>query len=181
MTFGSSSSRGCACSSMVGNCSSRMACCSCGVIVSCWPSLSCREGLSIKRACAVHCRPQMSRKSLKYKDYQGRSDQSHAECLAQVHLTDLGVGKDLLGGAGSDHYATINDVRAAADPQGLTHIVIGDQNADPACRQLTDNALNIEHRERIHARKRLIEQNEARLGRQCARHLDPAAVAAGQG
>src|SRR5471032_2943822 len=140
-----------------------MACCNCGVIVSCWPSLSCREGLSIKRACAVHCRPQKSHNSLKNKNYQGRSDPSHTESLAQVHLTDLGVGKDLLGSAGCDHYATVDDVGAAADAQRLTHVMIGDQHADATRGELANNALDIEHRQRIDTRKRLVEQDKARL------------------
>src|ERR1700735_3956004 len=180
MTWDSSSSRMCACSSMVGNCSRRIACCSCGVIVSCCPSLSCSEGLSIKRAGAVDSRPQTSRNHMKNKDYQGRSEQSHAECLAQVHLTDLGVGKDLLGGAGSNHYATIHDVRPTADAEGFTHVMVGDQNADAASGQLANDALDVEHRKRIDAGKGLIEQDEARLGRQCPRHFDPAALPPGQ-
>ncbi len=50
ITLLSSASRICAWSSSTGSCSRRMACCSCGVIVSCWPSLSCRAGLSIRLA-----------------------------------------------------------------------------------------------------------------------------------
>ena len=47
MTLVSSVSRTWACKSREGSCSSRMACCSCGVMVSCWPMRSCRLGFNI--------------------------------------------------------------------------------------------------------------------------------------
>ncbi len=48
-TFVSSASSTCACSSIVGSCSRRIACCSCGVIVSCWPIRSWRLGFIMRR------------------------------------------------------------------------------------------------------------------------------------
>ena len=47
ITLVSRVSRTCACRSSEGNCSRRMACCSCGVMVSCWPMRSCRLGFNI--------------------------------------------------------------------------------------------------------------------------------------
>ena len=90
MTLLSSSSRMCACSSSVGNCSRRMACCSCGVMVSCCPRRSCSEALSMgsgvsgrnRSAVVVSCRLS--------------TNCSKCKGLAQVHLTDALVGKDLL-------------------------------------------------------------------------------------
>ncbi len=75
--------------------------------------------------------------------------------LAQVHLTDLGVGKDLLCGPGCNHDSAIDDVGAGADPEGFAHIMVGDQHTDTAAGQLADDALDIEHRERIDARRRV--------------------------
>src|SRR5256886_7825787 len=50
--------------------------------------------------------------------------------------------------------------------------MVSDQDADAAVRQLADDALDIEHGQRIHARKRLIQEHEARLGRERAGDLD---------
>jgi hypothetical protein len=47
-------------------------------------------------------------------------------------------------------------------------------------RQVLDYALDIQHRQRVDAGERLIEQDEPRLGRQRARDLDPPALAARQ-
>lgn len=46
--------------------------------------------------------------------------------------------------------------------------------------QVSDDALDIGHGDRIDARERLVEQNEARLDGQAARDLDAAALPAGQ-
>ena len=50
----------------------------------------------------------------------------------------------------------------------------------PRAGQLADDALDIQHRERIDARERFIEQDEARFGSQRAGDLDAAPLAAGQ-
>ena len=73
--------------------------------------------------------------------------------------------------------AAVDDVGASADAEGFTHIMVGDQHPDAARGQFANDALDVEHRQRVDARKRLIEQDEARLGGQRARNLDPAALA----
>src|SRR6267143_4047841 len=99
-------------------------------------------------------------------------EHSQPERLAQVHLTDLGVGKDFFRTPGCNDRALIDDVGPGADSEGLAHIMVSDQDADAAMRQLADNALDIQHGQRIHARKRLIQKHEPRLGRQGAGDLD---------
>ena len=59
---------------------------------------------------------------------------SEPERLTQVHLTDLGVGKDFFRSPGGDDGALIDDVGAAADPQGFAHIMVSDEHADAALR-----------------------------------------------
>src|SRR3984957_13268731 len=100
---------------------------------------------------------------------------SQAERLTQVHLTHLGVGKDFFRRSGRDHSSLIYNVCAAANAESLAYIMVGDEHADVAARQLPDDALDVEHREWIDARKRLIEQHETRLSRECARdfHAPP--------
>src|SRR2546422_2089967 len=106
---------------------------------------------------------------------------SQPERLAQVHLTDLGVGKDFFSTPGSNDRALIDDVGAGADAQGLAHIMVSDQDADAAVRQLADDALDVQHGQRIHARKRLIQEHEPRLGRERAGDLDAPPLPAREG
>src|SRR5207244_4474433 len=67
----------------------------------------------------------------------------------------------------------IDDVGAGADPEGLADIMVSDEHADAAGGELADDALDIEHRERIDTRERLIEQHESGLGGQRPGDLDP--------
>src|SRR5215469_10960772 len=97
---------------------------------------------------------------------------SKPERLTQVHLTDLGVGKDFFRSAGGDHRPLIDDVRPRAYPQGLADIMVSDQHADATLGELTDDALNVEHGEGVDAGKGLIEKHEPRLGRKRPGDLD---------
>src|SRR5882762_6703444 len=76
-------------------------------------------------------------------------EHSQPERLAQVHLTDLGVGKDFFRTPGCNDRALIDDVGPGADPEGLAHIMVSDQDPDAAMRQLADDALDIQHGQRI--------------------------------
>src|SRR5690606_17750363 len=139
ITLVSSSSRIWAWSSRAGNCSSLIACCSCGVIVSCWPRRSCREAFSIA---------------------------SHTEVLAQVHLADALVRKDLVRSSGGDHGAAVDDHCTVADAKGFAHVVVGDQHADAALGELAHDLLDVHHGNRVDAREGLVEQDETRCSSQ---------------
>src|ERR1700730_11526342 len=143
-------------------------------MVSCCPSFSCREGFSMVTCEGlVTALPDSFRSYLKNKVLASTvQDCSQPERLAQVHLTDLGVGKDFFRTTGCNDRALIDDVGPRADSAGLAHIMVSNQDADAAMRQLADNALDIQHRQRIHARKRLIQEHDPRLGRQGAGDLD---------
>src|SRR5688572_13887121 len=183
ITLLSSASRICAWSSRTGSCSRRMACCSCGVIVSCWPSLSCRAGLSIRLATSgagwVACRGR-----LRLPRGAGRSQNVfrnlESEILAQVHLTDLLVCKDLFRSSGRNNRTAADDVGAGTNSQRFSNVMIGDQNADIACAQVPDDALDIQHRDRVHAGERLIQQHELWLCGKCPGDLHAAPLAARQ-
>ena len=62
----------------------------------------------------------------------------------------------------------------------VSHIVIGDEHADTAIFQKLDDFLNVDHRDRIDARERLIEQNKPRLYRERACNLDASPLSARQ-
>src|SRR5262245_38265658 len=103
-----------------------------------------------------------------------------SEVLAQVHLTDLLVCKDLVGGSRGDDGTAADDVSATANSQCFPDVIIRDQNTDIARAEVSDDALNVQHRDRVHARKRLVEQHELRLCGKGAGDLHAASLAAGE-
>src|SRR5690348_4228065 len=96
---------------------------------------------------------------------------SEAKRLTQVHLTHLGVGKDFFRRTGCNYRPLVHDVRAAANAQSLTDIVVGNQHSDVAGGELPDDSLDVQDGQRIHPREGLIEQHEAGLGGQRTRYL----------
>src|SRR3984885_11412761 len=158
MTLVSRVSRTCACRSSEGSCSNRMACCSCGVMVSCCPMRSCRLGFNIV----------LSDPSLQF------------EVLAQVHLTNLWVGKNLIRRSGGEHSALAHDISARADTQSLPDIMIGNEHADALVGQVLDYSLDIGDGQGIDTGKRFVQQDESGICGQGAGDFHPAALAAGQ-
>ena len=78
------------------------------------------------------------------------------------------------------HPPIADDAGMVANAQGLTHVVVGDQHPQAARLEKTDDALDLDHRDRIDTGKRLIEQNEAGLGRQGPGDFDTASLSTGQ-
>ena len=79
------------------------------------------------------------------------------------------------------HAAIADDVGMVTNTQCLAHVVIGDQNADATLLEETDDALDLDHRDRINPGKRFVQQDEAGLRRQSAGNLDASAFTAGEG
>src|SRR5690606_18164326 len=78
---------------------------------------------------------------------------SEAEVLAQVYLPDLAVFEDGGGFALGDDAAFGQYVGARTDAQGLAHVMVGDQHADAAVAQVLDDALDVDHGNRVDARE----------------------------
>src|SRR4051812_41382877 len=114
-----------------------MDCCSCGVSVRCCESLS-------WRLCFISGFPGGTDYPLK------------AEVLPEVHLADRFIVDDLLGLPEREHRALVDDVGVVADAQRLAHVVVGDEHADAALLEETDDLLDVEDRDRIDARERLV-------------------------
>src|SRR5512134_4087297 len=94
-----------------------------------------------------------------------------AEMLSQVDLSYAFIINDFFRLAGSEHGAVVDDVGAIADAERFPHIVIGDQDTDPARLEEPDDLLDIEHRDRVHPGEGLVEQDEARARGERARDL----------
>ncbi|BBG30867.1 pyruvate decarboxylase [Zymobacter palmae] len=100
--------------------------------------------------------------------------------MAQIHVTDVLVGQDGIGIAFGNDLAITYDVGVIADIQRFTHVVIGNQNADAAVAQLTNDVLDFTHRDGVDAREWFIKQDERGIHGQCARYFDAATFTTGQ-
>ena len=74
----------------------------------------------------------------------------------------------------------VDDVGAVANTQGFAHVVVGDEHPDAARFQETDDALDLDHGDRVDAGKGLVEQDETRVGGQGAGNFDTAPLATRQ-
>src|SRR5579864_9297552 len=94
------------------------------------------------------------------------------EILAKIYATDFSIGAQRFGSAGAEDFPVIDDVGAVRDCQSLTDVVIGDQDTDPGVFQIEDDALQLQHLDRIDSGERLVEQQETRLDHKGAGDLD---------
>src|ERR1041385_6946788 len=147
-------------SSTVESCSSRIDCCNCGVSVRCWDSRNCSEGFI--EFCSVP--------SLRLK--------LHAEVLAQIDSAHAVIINNLLRLPGGEHRALVDDVRTVADAERLANVMIRYEHADGALLEEPDDALDVEHRDRVDPREGLVQQDERRSGCQGTRDLETPALAA---
>ena len=69
-----------------------------------------------------------------------------------------------------------DNIRAFADREGLTDVMVGNQNAETAVAQVLNDAFNIDNGDRIHAGKGFIQKNKFRIRRQRAGDFDAAAA-----
>ncbi len=100
--------------------------------------------------------------------------------FAQIDPSNGFVADDLFGPPGCQDDAFVDDVRVIANAQCLAHVMVGHQHPDTALLQEPYDALNLEYCDRIDAGKGFVEQDETRTRRQCARNLNPPALAARQ-
>src|SRR5262249_18817246 len=97
---------------------------------------------------------------------------------SQINSSYFRINGQFPWGAGSEELPLADDISPISDFERFSHIVICDQNSDPARTQLGDNLLYIIYRNRVNSRKRFIEQDKFRFERQHPRDLGSAAFAA---
>src|SRR2546430_7980057 len=134
------------------SCSSLIACCSCGVITSCW----------LRRRLCLSSRA-ISTLSLSFQ----------LDPLAQVHGAGALRGGDLGRGARLQEAPLHEQDGAVADSQRLADGVVADEDAQSALAQFPDQPLQLVHGDGVDAREGLVEEEESRLGEQRPRDLRP--------
>jgi hypothetical protein len=102
------------------------------------------------------------------------------EVLSQIDLPYCFIINDFLRLAVRQHRSLVDDVGPVADAQRFAHVVIGDEHADAALFEKSDDFLNLQHRNRIDTCERFVEQDEARVRRERSRNFNTAALATGE-
>src|SRR5881392_3813396 len=72
------------------------------------------------------------------------SRSAQIERFAQVNPPDLRICRETLGTSLSEDLPFFDDIGAIGDLQCFSHVMIGDQDPDPARAQLRNDALNLE-------------------------------------
>src|ERR1700712_2741581 len=72
-----------------------------------------------------------------------------AELVTQVHFLDQLVGQDGFGVAFGNQLSIVDDVSGFADIQRLTHVVVGDQHADPFGLEVVNDLLDVAYGNRV--------------------------------
>src|SRR5215813_11818200 len=101
----------------------------------------------------------------------------HSKFLSQINPSNFRIDGQLSRRSRPKELAVANNVCAICNLERLAHVVIRDQNTDPARTQPRDDLLYIIYRDRVDPCKRLVEQNIFWLHGQHPRNLRPAALA----
>src|ERR1051326_445034 len=80
--------------------------------------------------------------------------------LAKINPLYLCIAAEFFGSSRSKNRSIIDDISAVSDLQGFSHIVIGYKNTDLLRFQMINDPLNFNHRNRVDARKRLVQENK---------------------
>src|SRR3954470_21712685 len=97
--------------------------------------------------------------------------------LAEIDLSDCLIINNLARCSRGEDASFVDDVGPIADPERLAHIVVGNEHADAALLEEADDFLDVQHRDRIDPRERLVEQDEPWTSGQRTSDLDAAALA----
>src|SRR6185312_6802208 len=98
------------------------------------------------------------------------------ESFAEIDPANFAIAHDLLGRAFLQNLAFMDDVGPVDDVERIAHIVIGDQNADTAILQMTNQIADVVHRDGVDAGQRLVEQDVGWMGRKAARDFHAPAL-----
>ena len=102
------------------------------------------------------------------------------EVRTKILGADFVVGGQFLRGSALENRTLVQKVRPVYDCEGLSHVVVCDDNSDILVFELGDDILDILDSNRVHTGKRLIEQDEFRVYGKCACNLATAALSSGK-
>ncbi len=100
------------------------------------------------------------------------------EVFAEVNAAHFGVVAELVGGAGAEDFALVDDVGAVGDGERFADVVVGDEDADAAVFEIEDDLLQLQDLNGVDAGKGFVEEEEIGVDDEGAADLDAAALAA---
>src|ERR1041385_7380106 len=80
--------------------------------------------------------------------------------LAKINPLYLGIAAEFFGSSRSKNRSIVDDISAVSDLQGFSHILNRYENTDLLRFQMVNDLLNFNYRNRVDARKRLVQENE---------------------
>src|SRR5437763_15351142 len=105
---------------------------------------------------------------------------SHTELFAKIKPPHFRIFCQVARRAGTENFSFSHDVSAVRHTQGLTHVVIGYEDADAATAQIQDDTLDVVDRFGIDSGERFVQKNELRFSCEGPRNLSSASFASGQ-
>ena len=102
------------------------------------------------------------------------------EAGTEVFRADVLVGGQFLRRALLEDHAFIQQIGPVGDGEGLTDVVVGDDDADIAVFQLRDDVLDVLHGDRVDPGEGFVQQDELRVHGEGAGDLAAAAFTAGE-
>ena len=103
-----------------------------------------------------------------------------AEFVSQIDSLHFRIGGEFDRCSAPKDPAVVDDVSPIGNLQGLSGIVIGDENSDSTIRQPADQFSDFQNRNRIDSRKGLVEQHEIRVEGQTAGDFGSPSFATGE-
>ncbi len=101
---------------------------------------------------------------------------------AEVGADHLGIGAHLLGRAGGDHLAEVEHHHPVGEVHHHAHVVLDQRDGEPPLvAEVEDEAGHVLLLLGVHARHRLVEQEQLGVERQRAAELDALLQAVGEG
>src|SRR5712691_4645526 len=99
---------------------------------------------------------------------------------AEVGFDDSWIAVDLLGQAFGDLHAVVHNDDAIRDLHHQRHVVLDEEDRQPAVAHRADEARDLDPLIWVHAVRGFVEQQQLGARRQCASHLGAAAVRVGE-
>ena len=100
--------------------------------------------------------------------------------LSQVDSSNFHIRRKPVGRSGPEDRALLDYIGSVGDTKRFSHIVIGDQDPDPALLQAPNDPLDFQNGQGIDAGKRFVEQNERRPGHQGTGNLEATPLSPGE-
>src|SRR5947209_591100 len=91
-----------------------------------------------------------------------------SKVFSEIDFPDLRIRGKLQRGAGAQDFAVVDDIGPVGYFQCFPHVMFGDEDADAHRLEVPDDALDVEHRDRVDPGARLVEEDIPRVDDQCA-------------